>query len=116
MALPWPSWENSHSKNFCPANRDVDSTPWTEESQRKCLLWPTFSIINVPFLLYLDLTHCWVSYTTNVRVFILCIVLASFKKLIQARVYLQEERKGTSDKHNYPYPSKRLGLLCSLLG
>lgn len=37
-----------------------------------CLLWPTFSTVNVPFLLCLGLTRCWVSYTININVYFLC--------------------------------------------
>ena len=31
MALPWPSWDDSQLENFCSANHDVNSTPWTAE-------------------------------------------------------------------------------------
>lgn len=37
-----------------------------------CLFWPTFSIVNVPFLLCLGLTCCWVSYTIYIKVCFLC--------------------------------------------
>lgn len=41
-----------------------------------CVLWPTSSTVNVPFLLCLGLTHCWVSYTINIDVCFLCIIPA----------------------------------------
>lgn len=40
--------------------------------QGPCLLWPTFSMVNVLLLLCLGLTRCWVSYTINIKVYFLC--------------------------------------------
>lgn len=77
VAWLWPSWEDSYPENVCSASRDASSTHEALQRSQKgvpgpCLLWPTFSIVNIPLLLCLGLTCCWVSHTISIKLCFLC--------------------------------------------